>query len=84
MSALGQKQPLSKYQIIASEWPLSGHTGHSVPVAAFGQKRTLTDLSIPPHLFSKGFNKVRKTYHRNHCIGIQNNCQKYPTGEFKR
>jgi hypothetical protein len=29
MSALGQKQPLKTDWILASEWLLSGHTGHS-------------------------------------------------------
>ncbi len=29
MAALGQKQPLNKYQILTPERPLSGHTGHS-------------------------------------------------------
>jgi hypothetical protein len=28
-SALGQKQPLNSIQILASEWLLSGYTGHS-------------------------------------------------------
>ncbi len=29
MSASGQKQPLNSIQILASEWLLSGYTGHS-------------------------------------------------------
>ncbi len=29
MSALGQKQPLNNFEILSSEWPVLGYTGHS-------------------------------------------------------
>jgi hypothetical protein len=40
MSALGQKQPLSKYQILAPERLVSGYTGHS-PLRLSGECQRL-------------------------------------------
>ena len=48
MSALGQKQPLSKWEILTSEWLVLGYTGHSPlnPSGCFWEKRTLRLLNV--------------------------------------